>query len=403
MLVETGEGRDLVQAAVGIPAPVELELFQALHHVLAEKVQADCPYPPFTRSRMDGYAVDVGDLESASPRSPRYLEIAGVLPAGAGAGKRLPRGKTYKIMTGAPLPPGAGAVVPREEVTSSRKGARFTKKVREGANISSRGEEIREGQGLLEAGVVIGPGEAALLAAAGYARVKVYPRPRVGILVTGEEIILPGEKMTPGKIRNTNSYMLAGLVLGRGGEPVFMGTAGDRKGDLQQRIQGHIPSLDLVVTTGGAAGGDYDLIEEVFRDLGAGVLFNQVAMKPGKFTTAAILKGKVLLGFPGSPAGALVSFQQFAVPLLEKMQGRDRVADWGSCRARSVSDLGGGYPEDRFFKAHTFFREGCIYTRVQGPGLASLAGLNSLVYLPRGEGPVKAGSPVRVRLLGRGL
>jgi len=366
--------------------------------VLGEDIKADRDYPPFNRSRMDGFALSTGDLKNASPSNPVTLKVKGIIPAGSDDSRELNKGEVFKIMTGAPLPRGADGVVPLEDSSWQEDRARFIYKIEAGSNITFQGEELRKGEITVRKGIPLGSGEMVLLAMAGKKKVKVYSPPRVGILVTGEEVVNIGENLAHGKIRNTNVFMLAAQTKAKGGIPSFLGLSGDRVEEIKGLIAKNLPYLDVILTTGGAGGGDYDLIEEVFSSLGANILFRQLLIKPGHFTLGAWKEDKILVGLSGSPAGAFVSFELLVGPLLKEMQGHNK-EEGNFEEARLKGYIKGGFSQDRYLKGKAFVDKGTIRVEAKRGGITSFVGVNSLIYIPRGEGPFREGDRVKVILI----
>ncbi|UNC93364.1 molybdopterin molybdotransferase MoeA [Candidatus Contubernalis alkaliaceticus] len=367
-------------------------------YILAEDITAPFDYPPFTRSRMDGYGVVSGDFKNLPPGCTLTLKIKGTLGAGSESRVKINPGETVRIMTGAVLPRGVDAVVPFEMVHQQGGYAQFTQRVKPGDNISPAGEDFKKGRQILFRGGLIRPGEAALLASLGKARVKVYSRPRVGVLATGEELMPLNRKREFGKIYNSNSYMVSSQVALSGGVPVYLGIAGDKKNITAGVLKRQMPGLSVFVTTGGAARGEYDLTEEVFLSLGAKILFNRVSMKPGNYMVAARKDGFLFFGLSGSPSAAFVSFQQLVRPVLWRLQGCQE-STASEVNAQLVGDIKGVYPQDRYYKANTFVRQGVFQVEPTGYGFSSFARVNSLIHIPPGKGPFGPGDEVQVQLM----
>ncbi len=381
--MEVNKGLRLIMDAAGRLPVISKKIGDTYNCVLAENIESDSHYPPYTRSKMDGFAIRSQDLVKAAPDNPLTLKIIATLPAGEVPDFKIKPGLTAKIMTGAPLPEGVDAVVPFEEVSWQGSCATFTGRVKHKDNLSLEGEEIIEGQVLLRKGSIIGPGESVLLALSGRRQVKVYSSPRVGILVTGDEIVDADEKPKsgPGKIRNTNSFMLASQVMSSGGKPVILGISRDREGEIIKKIKENKEKVDVIVTTGGASEGEYDLIEKVFLSLGTEILFRKIAIKPGKHTVVAVKGEKLFFGLSGSPAGAFVSFELFVKPLLKKIQGLEKYLE-NQEEAQLTEYIEGRFSEDRFFKAHTCTEKGLLLTETRGHGLSSFAGIPLLLVRP---------------------
>lgn len=398
-MLELREARSIILGRAKKTAVISKNLYETLNYVLAEDIKSDINYPPFTRSKMDGLAVHADELNQASSSNPVILDILETVQAGRMPSFKIKRGDTAKVMTGAPLPEGADAVVPFEEVSLVGSRAFFTGKIRPGQYLSFEGEELKKGQVVLKRGKVIGPGEMAALALSGKSEVKVYRRPQAGILVTGEEISCPGIELDPAKIRDTNSYMLAGLVKRAGGVPVLLGTAGDKKDEIVNIINNCLPKLDIIITTGGTASGEYDLTEGAFQSAGAEIFFRGVAMKPGNYAITAGKEGRYLFGLSGRPSAAFVSFEKLVRPLLWHMMGAE--SEWEietmACLNGSIE---GNFPEDRYYKAYSYIYEGNSFAaQLRGSGMLSITEVNSLVYIPKGKGPFRQGDKVQVQLL----
>lgn len=398
-IVDIKEGLSIILKNISVTRVIEKRLLNSPGYVLAEDITASFHYPPFTRSRMDGYGVFSGDFENLPSGSTLTLKIKGPsLGAGSQSRLKISPGETVRIMTGAVIPRGVDAVVPFEGVDRQGDYAQFTQRVVTGDNISPAGEDFKKGRQILSQGDLIRPGDAALLASLGIDRVKVYARPRVGVLATGEELIHLNSKREFAKIYNSNSYMVGSQVALNGGIPVYLGIAGDKKNITAGILKRQMSGLSVFVTTGGAARGKYDLTQEVFRSLGAEILFNRVSMKPGNYVVVARKEGSFFFGLSGSPSAAFVSFQQLVRPLLWRLQGLKESGE-AEINAELVGDIKGTFHEDRFYKAHTYVRQGVFYAEPNGSGLSSFAGVNSLIHIPPGKGPFGPGDEVKVQLL----
>ncbi len=397
-MVSIHEGLERILKDMPAPRVTGRRLFNSLGYVLAENIRAPIHYPPFTRSRLDGYAVLSEDFSNLLPGGELSLKVIEVLGAGSWSRGTLNPGETVQIMTGAALPAGADAVIPFEEVERRGSHAVFARGAAPGENVSSMGEEVRRGQKLLSRGSLIGPGDAALLASMGKDTLKVYSRPRVGILATGEELVPLHRRRDYGKIYNSNSYMTGSQTILSRGTPLYLGTVGDQKNKISGIIKRQLPRLSVVITTGGAARGKYDLAEETFLSLGAEILFNGVSMKPGNYMVAARKEHCYLFGLSGSPSAAFVSFQQFVRPLLWRLQGYKETVG-AEFNAHLVGTIKGVFKEDRFYRAHTRVQQGGFSVEPKGRGLTAFAEVNSLIHIPSGSGPFQEGDEVPVQLL----
>lgn len=377
-------------------APVERALEDALGLVLAEDVRAPNDVPPFANSAMDGYAVRAADVEGATPNAPVRLPVVMDIAAGR-TGAELGPGAAARIMTGAPLPPGADAVVRFEDTDSGEKVVSIRVGVARWENVRQAGEDVRRGEVVVAAGTLLRPAEIGVLATAGRRRVTVHPRPRVAVLSTGDELVEVDEIPGPGQIRDANRYSLGTAVRAAGGEPALLGIARDTADDLRRALR-RAAEEDVIVTSGGVSVGDYDFVKVVMRELGS-MDFWAIQMRPGKPVAFGEIKGTPIFGLPGNPVSCLLTFELFARPALLKMQGRRLLH-----RPRTTARLGEDVPKP----PHLRFFGRAIYERVtgtvrttgpQGSGiLRSMALANCLLDLPIGPGAVKAGSEVTIIL-----
>ncbi|HEX5167109.1 MAG TPA: gephyrin-like molybdotransferase Glp [Thermomicrobiales bacterium] len=304
-----------------LPA-VETAILDALGMVLSADVVSTVDVPPFRNSAMDGYAIRAEDTASA----PVALSVVGEVAAGNVADRPVGRGEAIRIMTGAPVPDGADSVVRFEETDESARSGRsetpaigISRQIAVGENVRLAGEDLRSGQIALQAGLRVGPAEIGVLASLNLAAVAVHRRPRVAILSTGDELVEPGSDLRPGQIRDSNGVMLAAYVRQAGGEPILAGIAGDSTEDLRSKLRA-FSAPDLFITSGGVSVGDYDVVKDVLRAEGEIDIW-QVRMKPGKPLAFGTIADVPLLGLPGNPVAALVSFLQFGRPAIRKMLG----------------------------------------------------------------------------------
>ena len=316
------EARHIVEehAASVHPGGKELvELLDGAGRVLAEPLVADRNFPPFRRAARDGYALRAEDLI----RLPAVLNVIGEIKAGAAAGT-LPEvhtGQAVLIMTGAPAPMGADAVVMVEFTSLDGIQVKIEKGVAAGANIVPVGSEARRGEQMLSKGTVLDQAAVAVAASIGRSRVLVYEKPRVGVLATGDEIVdvdvLPG----PHQIRNSNSYSLAAQIQAAGGEPVMLPVAPDQPARLRELILDGLDS-DLLLLAGGVSMGKYDYVEQVLSELGAEFFFTGAQIQPGRPIVFGRVQGKYFFGLPGNPVSTMVTFELFVLPMLEALSGR---------------------------------------------------------------------------------
>jgi molybdopterin molybdotransferase len=318
-MLSVEEAQAQLLAAISVLGTEDTPILEALERVLARDAHADIDLPPFTNSAMDGFAVMAADTTGASPETPRYLPVRGSIAAGDPGTTPLAPGSAVRIMTGAPVPPGADAVIPVEQTRPAANGVDLLDSVTTGASIRHAGEDVRRGQLVLEAGAVLRPGELGLLASLGFARVPVHARPVVAILSTGDELVDIGSIPGPGQIRNSNATMLAAQVLRAGAVPRLLGIARDTRDAVNAALDAG-RGADLFISSGGVSVGDFDVVKQVIAERG-GVDFWRVNMRPGKPVAFGRIDGVPLLGLPGNPVSAFVTFELFARPVLRKMAG----------------------------------------------------------------------------------
>ena len=307
-------------AARSKPLPGEaVPLGKALGRTLARDICARGNVPPFSKATMDGYAVRAVDTSPGVE-----LEVTEDLPAGRVSRSRLEPGQAARIMTGAPLPEGADAVVMVEETERAGARVKVLEAVRRGENVGQVGEDVRKGDLVLEKGIILGPAEIGMLAALGHATVWVTRPPRVAVISTGDEIVEPGGKAEPGQIRNSNGPALQAASLQAGAAAAYLGIARDRRSSLERKI-GKAKKADILVLSGGVSVGDYDLVKDELRDAGVRPVFWQVRIKPGKPVFFGTRGRLLVFGLPGNPTSAIVTFHLFVRPAIDRMLGRKAV------------------------------------------------------------------------------
>lgn len=324
-MISVEEARDAVLARIDRLDAESVDVLATLGRVLAQDIASDVDIAPFDNSAMDGYAVQAADISAASEASPVVLSVVEHVAAGAFPVEAVGPGQATRIMTGAPMPEGADAVVmvERTEALVAGGGAGGTvaikASVRPGENVRLRGEDVRTGDVVLSAGEVVTPAAVGLMAAMGRSTVSVYRRPRVAVVATGDELVGIDEYPGLGKIRNSNSYSLAAQVLAAGGEPFILPVARDNKADTRS-ILSRAPEFDLMVTTGGVSMGDFDVVKDVLLEIGK-MEFWKVAMRPGAPQTYGTIGGTPFFGLPGNPTSTMVGFELFVRPAIRTMAG----------------------------------------------------------------------------------
>jgi putative molybdopterin biosynthesis protein len=308
------------------PKPLGVEdvsLLEAGNRVLAEDVKAKLDVPPFSRSTVDGYAVRAEDTFGAEENRPTVLKVCGSVKIGEPPRAKVGQGKAAEIVTGAPMPEGADAVVMVEYTERKGRDVLVFSAVAKDENVMKAGADIKEGETVLKAGQLLGSREIGVLAALGMVKVKVYAVPRVAVLSTGAEVTEPGRRLPSGKIYDINAYSLSTAVLESGGKPIFLGVFPDSLDELEKALRRALTSADMVITSGGVSVGPKDVMPKVLNSLGKpGIVVCGIAIKPGKPTTVASLGGKPVFSLPGHPTSALLVFHLFARPIIQLMAGR---------------------------------------------------------------------------------
>lgn len=406
-MISVDEARERILEHFHPLEPEKVPILEALDRVLAEDIYSDIDIPPFANSAMDGYALQAKDTEEASRESPALLRVVADLAAGYTTEVEVEPGTAIRIMTGAPIPPGADAVVRFEETSEGLRGSwgptvEVYKEVSPRENVRPAGEDIRRGELTLPKGTLLRPQEIGVLASLGRAEVEVIRRPRVAILATGDELVDIEEEMGPGKIRNSNEYSTTALVLRYGGTPVRLGIAKDRVEDIKAKIQkGLEAQVDLFLTSAGVSVGQYDVVKEVLASEGE-MDFWQVCMKPGKPLAFGHIQGVPLIGLPGNPVSVMVSFEQFARPAILTMLGK-KALEKPEVEVVVDEDITGG--RRRGFVRGVVTKRGDTYHArpIGGPGgsgiLTSMVKANALLVMPEGTTLVKAGERLRAQML----
>ena len=381
---------------------VQVPLAESLGQVLAQEVIAQEDMPPFANSAMDGFALLSKDSQPRGGQPPR-LRVTGGVAAGYVADHAVTGGTAIRIMTGAPVPPGADAVIQVELTRSDDPQSEWVEileAVAPGNNIRPAGEDMQRGQTILERGSEIGPWEIGILATLGWATVPVVRRPHVAILGTGDEVIDVDEPLQPGKIRNSNSYLLEAAVRRAGAIPHRLGVARDTVESLRKKFTEAMQS-DLIITSGGVSVGDFDLVKNIMTEQGA-INFWRINMRPGKPVAFGHIGKVPLLGLPGNPVSAAVTFELFGRPVIRKMSGYTHllrpqievlVEDGVSDRAM----------RRHYVRARVEWRDGRYVAHTTGNQgsniMTSLLNANALVIVPEGGVEVHPGDTAKAMML----
>ncbi len=391
--------RRVHEAVRPIERTVTLPLADAAGRVAADDVSARADVPPFDRAAMDGYAVAADDTAGASPGSPRLLRMVGVTYAGSAPHAAIHSGECVEIATGAPLPPGADAVVMVEHSARAGTDVRVLEPVRPGQNVGRRANDLAAGAPVVSRGDWLSPARLGALAATGIAEVTVYARPVVALASTGDELVAPGARLGPGQIHDVNRFTLPAVVLAHGAELHHLSPVPDEEAAVRRALEAAV-AADLVVFTGGSSVGDRDLVAAVIAGRGE-ILFHGVAMKPGKPTMLARVRrpgadAQLFLGLSGNPTSCLANAYLLLVPMLRALA---RLPAWRPQRltARLARDIVAHADRHQFYPVRL---EGeTAVAAFKGSGeITSLSRADGYIEIPAGTERVPAGTEVTVTL-----
>ena len=405
-MISIEEARELILAHCHPLSPEDLPLPETLGRALAQPLVADMDIPPFANSAMDGFAIVAADTDSVKPEHPVSLDVVDVIRAGTCGRIAVVSGTAAKIMTGAPMPEGADAVVESEFTTEAEGSVLVRRRVRSWDNVRPAGEDSSRGTEVLAAGSVIGPAEIGVLASLGLPTVRVHRKPSVAIIATGSELVEPGSPLAKGQIYNSNAYTSEAQCRELRVEPYRMGIAPDEY-DVTLAMMKNALTHDVLITSGGVSVGDFDFVKEVQDALGVERKLWRVAMKPGKPLSFGVYKRAdggtcLVFGVPGNPAASMVSFQLFIRPALLRLMGHTAVA-----RPMSTAVLAQDEPntEDRVRVVRVRLerergRVVAYSTGSQGSGrLRSMVGANALAFVSPEGGGKAAGEEVDVLII----
>jgi len=415
-MISVEEALEKVLSYVEILQAERKPILDCLGQVLDEDVYSTIDIPPLDNSAMDGYALRARDTRGASESSPRYLVVVGEVAAGCIPTKKVRLGTAIRIMTGAPLPEGADAIVRFEDTDEvSRKSSSgdlshigILCQAKKGLNVRCRGEDIARGNLILKKGMVLRPQEIGVLASLGKSTALVIRRPIVAILATGDELTSVEQPLAPGQIYDSNTYTIAAEVTRYGGIPNILGIGRDSVQSLNEKIDEGLDA-DMLITSGGVSKGDYDMVKDILAEHGE-IGFWTVCMKPGKPLAFGVIK-KVAgrkkrqvphLGLPGNPVSSMITFEQFARPAILKMMGRKMLAK-PTIRAIIEDDIANTDRRRLFARVVVTKRGGQYYAALTGPQgsgiLTSMAQANGLAIIPESSQRVMAGDMVEVQML----
>ncbi len=414
-MISVEEALERILSYVALLPVEEKPILDALGQVVVDDIVSQIDIPPLDNTAMDGYAVRAADTTGAADTQPRMLRVIGELAAGYLFDGTVTDGTAVRIMTGAPMPHGADAIVPFEETdepsgrafgsfAKSRDVVGVLKAAEPGANVRRAAEDVRVGQPIIPAGSVLHPAQIGVLASLGNATVRVHRRPVVAILSTGDEVREPGQPLQPGQIYDSNAYSIAAMVLANGGIPRRLGVAKDTVEALTAKLREGLDA-DMLVTSAGVSRGDYDVVKDVLAKEGE-VDFWTVRMRPGKplafgsFPSGG--RNVPHIGLPGNPVSSMVSFELFGRPAIYKMLGR---SDWQRTRVRAIAEEAIPNTDARrvFARAIITQRDGRYYAALTGPQgsgiLTSMAVANAFAVVPEDVPGINIGDEVDAILL----
>lgn len=381
-----------------------VDLLAANGRILANAVDSTLDFPHWDNSAMDGYAVRYEDVQNSSAEQPVSLEIIEEIPAGYQPKSTLQPGQAARIFTGAVIPKGADTVVMQERTRQEDKDNRvfILTTPQPGEFVRRKASYYQAGTQLLPAGIKLTAAEIAILAASQCPQVKVYRRPRVAILSTGDELVTPDQPLQPGQIVDSNQYALAALVRQIGAEPILLGIVKDNPKALEETITHAVTNADIIISSGGVSVGDYDYVDQILAALGATIHIRSVEMRPGKpLTVATFPQSVIYFGLPGNPAAVLVTFWRFVQPVIKKLSGLVEGWEPGFVKVRSHDELRSDGKRETYIWGRLHLIDGVYEFHKAGGShssgnLINLAQTNALAMLPVGKTLISSGEEVLV-------
>ncbi len=379
--------------------PVEsIDIADAPGRVLAKEIMASADSPPFNRSAMDGYAVKGENTFGAGQTNPIYFRVVGEVMPGFPQKMEVKEFEAVKIMTGGAVPAGADAVVMLEYAKETKREIEVIRAATPGKNVSLEGEDVRKGDVMLKSGRVLRPHDAGVLAAAGVSEISVGERPAVGIISTGDELVMPGKRIEPGQVYNVNSYALSALVASSGGVPEMLGIVEDDRAKLKDAIKRSLVH-DAVILSGATSAGEKDVVPEIVEELGE-VLVHGVCMRPGGPTGLGVIDEKPIFMLPGHPAASIFGFEVFVRPVMQQMQGASPYNPYpqteGALSRKIASEIG----RRDFVWVAVNEGGGVEPIRTSSTGIvSSLVRADGFVVVPENTEGIAKGKRVKVNLL----
>lgn len=394
-LLSVADARAAILAEANSTSLEHIELWHADNRTLASPLAALRTQPPFDVSAMDGFAVRASDVATL----PTTLKVVGEAAAGHGFRRAVASGEAVRIFTGAPVPAGADAIVIQENTSHDASSVTVREGEPDPGHIRKRGFDFEEGQQLLSSPRRINARDITLAAAMGHATLPVRRRPRIALLATGDELVLPGETVGPDQIVCSNPFGIASIVRHAGGEPIFLGIAKDNRDELASKLQDS-NNVDVTVAIGGASVGDHDLVGPVLQELGMNLDFWRIAMRPGKPLMYGRLGPRHVLGLPGNPVSSMICARIFLVPLIHALLGYPPTTD-DPLVASAGADLSANGPREHYMRA-TLTRSAAgppaaTPVRSQDSSLLSpLVEADALIVRPANDSAKSVGDPIRI-------
>ncbi len=400
--IELERAVEILLSKTDVKQTEKVGILDALGRILAVDVYAGINVPNFNRSPLDGYAVKASDTEGASDQTPVTLRVIGQAPAGNTFKGKSESKTAVRIMTGGMIPSGYDTIIKKEDTDDGLEFVQIYRGSKAYQNFASIGEDVKEGEQTISKGIKINAGAIGMCAALGITTVEVFKKPIIGIVSTGSELKDISEELEEGKIYNSNLYSITASLLENNCIPVNLGIAEDTLEGITNQIRDNIEKCDMIISTGGASVGDYDLINKVYEELGAETLFWRLQMKPGTPALAADYNGKLLIGLSGNPGAALITFETIVRPIIKKMSGKNNFYR-RKITGIMMDDFNRTSSQRRFTRVRVEIKSEGIEIYLSGkqnPGvLKSMISCNGLIDIAGGSEPLKIGQKVEVILL----
>lgn len=392
----------IIQEYAATVGSEEVAVADSFERILAEDVLAAFPLPPFRRSPLDGYALRAEDIAQASNDHPVTLRVVEAVYAGCVPSRPLQAGEVMAITTGAPLPEGSDCVIKFEDTEREGDSLTIRSTLRTGQNVVPEGEDVVRGEKVLEKGANITPAVVGVLVSLGMEKIRVFKRPRVGIISIGDELLTAGQPLQPGKIYNSNLYALAIQIREAGGMAFPQETVPDNTEIIARSIDRALDQYDVVITTGGASVGSKDLVREAIGMSGTNILFWKIGMKPGTPAVCGERDGKLVIGLSGNPSAAMITFLMLARPIIRSMAGK-QCGELPLVSAVMAEPFKKKSMQRRLLRAVVNWDDGsyrAVPAGIQSPGaLKSMMTCNALIDIPAGHDPLHVGEQVKAFLL----